>query len=197
MSLATYRSKKFKLTTPVKVIVGVLLCVSLFAILELIGVTNLLDKPDTDKKTTNQLTTSDFNKGEQTNNSTSNPNDPYTPSTSPNGKDDNNTAQKILVEPSGTFVSNHSPNISGAPLPNKLQSTCSTTPGATCYIQFTKDGITKSTAKQTVDSGGGAYWSWTLNELGLTEGSWSVEAIATLGDQTKTSKDGITLEVRP
>src|SRR5688500_16712624 len=34
----------------------------------------------------------------------------------------------VLQEPSGSFVSNHRPNLSGSPAPNTMQSSCITTP---------------------------------------------------------------------
>jgi hypothetical protein len=101
-----------------------------------------------------------------------------------------------LLPPSGTFVSNHEPNLSGSPTPNQLQSTCSTTPGVTCQIFFTKDGVTKSLPAQKTDSGGATYWTWKLQTIGLTEGSWKVTAKSTNGDQTVTSDDAVPLEVR-
>ena len=102
-----------------------------------------------------------------------------------------------LTAPQGNFVSNHHPNLGGTPAPNTEQSVCNTTPGAICEIIFTKDGVTKSLQPQTADSGGAAYWSWKIQDVGLTAGSWKVSAQATLGNQTKTADDAITLEVAP
>ncbi|HSW98361.1 MAG TPA: hypothetical protein VLF71_00835 [Candidatus Saccharimonadales bacterium] len=102
-----------------------------------------------------------------------------------------------LTAPQGNFVSNHHPNLGGTPAPNSEQSVCNTTPGAICEIIFTKDGVTKSLQPQTADSGGAAYWSWKLQDVGLTAGSWHVSAQSTLGSQNKTADDAITLEVAP
>ena len=99
-------------------------------------------------------------------------------------------------EPTGTFVSNHSPNISGSPAPNIESSTCTTTPGASCTIQFTNGDIIKSLDVKTTDSNGNATWdSWTLSEIGLTQGSWVISAIATNGSKTATATDATTLSV--
>lgn len=102
-----------------------------------------------------------------------------------------------LLAPYGNFVSDHNPNLSGTPHPNLMNSTCSTVPGATCQITFTKDGITKSLAIETTDAGGSAYWSWKLQDIGLTSGSWQVQAIARLGNQTKTTTDALLLKISP
>lgn len=102
-----------------------------------------------------------------------------------------------LISPSGNFVSNHRPNLSGNPAPASETSVCTTTPGASCSITFTKDGITKSLTPQTTDRGGSAYWNWKLQDIGLTGGSWHIQAIASLGDQTKTADDALNLQVSP
>ena len=108
---------------------------------------------------------------------------------------DTSSANTTLIAPQGDFVSNHHPNLGGSPAPNTEQSVCNTTPGATCQIIFTKDGITQTLPSQTADSGGAAYWSWKLQDLNLTEGTWKVSAKATLGSQTKTADDALQLEV--
>jgi cytoskeletal protein RodZ len=115
-------------------------------------------------------------------------------------KDNNETpssSSQPLKQPEGTFVSNHHPNLSGSPAPNTMQSTCETTSGATCQILFTKDGITKSLPAQATDQGGAAYWTWKLQDIGLTQGTWKVQAKAVLGNQTKTADDATNLEVGP
>lgn len=94
-----------------------------------------------------------------------------------------------LAVPTGNFVSDHHPNLSGHPAPNQMASSCTTTPGASCKIAFTSNGVTKSLAPETTDSGGSVYWNWTLQSAGLTQGTWSIEAIATLNDNTKTASD--------
>jgi hypothetical protein len=49
---------------------------------------------------------------------------------------------------------------------------------------------------ETTDSGGSAYWTWKLQDIGLTEGTWKVQAKATLGSQTKTANDLMDLVVK-
>jgi hypothetical protein len=100
-----------------------------------------------------------------------------------------------LYSPTGGFVSNHRPNLGGYPAPNTISSTCSTTPGATCKIVFTKDRVSKELSAQTTDGNGSVYWNWKLQSVGLTEGIWKIKAVATLGDQTKESQDSIDLVV--
>lgn len=104
---------------------------------------------------------------------------------------------KTLIAPSGTFVSNHNPNLDGDPAPNLIQSVCVTTPGATCTITFTKDGTTKSLPEQTTDSEGATYWDWKVQSIGLTTGEWRIKAVAKLGSQTKTAQDSLNLKVDP
>jgi hypothetical protein len=124
------------------------------------------------------------------NNTNSNPN-------SSDNKNENNSTNTDanLIEPSGVFVSNHRP---GGNAPNTITSNCTTTPGATCQIIFTKGSVTKSLDAQTTDRGGSAYWTWDVTDpaIGLTSGSWQVQAKATLGSQTKVTKDATALEVK-
>jgi hypothetical protein len=102
-----------------------------------------------------------------------------------------------LDVPTGNFVSNHRPKLSQTDEAiKKIQSSCVTTPGATCQIIFTKDGVSKSLAAQKTDAGGGAYWDWKLQDIGLTKGAWKIQAKATLGTQTETAEDSALLEVQ-
>jgi hypothetical protein len=110
---------------------------------------------------------------------------------------DGSTPSKTLFAPSGNFVSNHNPNMSGKPAPNLIQSVCVTTPGATCTITFTKDGTTKSLPNQTADGEGATYWDWKLQDIGLSAGEWKIQAKATLNGQTKTTDDPLNLRVAP
>lgn len=103
-----------------------------------------------------------------------------------------------LIAPTGTFVSNHHPNLGGQPAPNKMSSNCTTTPGASCQISFTLGSTTKSLPSKTTDAEGSAYWeNWTLQSIGLTQGNWAVKATATLGDKTSSATDGQELVVAP
>jgi cytoskeletal protein RodZ len=102
------------------------------------------------------------------------------------------------IEPTGTFVSNHYPGKNGDPTTE--QSVCNTTPGATCFIQFTQGSVVKLLAPQTVGSDGATYWSWdakAATSIGLTAGSWNVSAVASLNGQTQTSDDAIALVMQP
>ena len=103
-----------------------------------------------------------------------------------------------LAAPYGTFVSDHHPSLSGANnTPSSELSTCTTTPGASCYITFAKDGVTKKLASQTTDGSGSTSWHWDVSQAGLSEGTWEVTAVASLGGQTKTTIDTFKLEVQP
>jgi hypothetical protein len=102
-----------------------------------------------------------------------------------------------LVTPTGDFVSNHHPNLSGNPYPNSMSSVCETSPGASCKIVFTNSetGATKELSTQTADAGGAAYWDWKLQDIGLTEGTWKINAVAVSGSQTQSARDPMDLEV--
>lgn len=101
------------------------------------------------------------------------------------------------VAPAGTFVSNHRPNLSGSPAPSQENSTCTTTPGAECYIQFENDGVIKLLPAQVTDSNGNTSWDWDVKSLGLSQGSWTITAIAKNGAKTNSSGDEIRLQVQP
>lgn len=96
-----------------------------------------------------------------------------------------------LLEPYGTYVSNHTPSS----VDQSLDSSCITTPGAICQIQFTMSGITKSLTAETADSSGVAGWTWTPAQVGLTAGSWKVSMLASLKGQLKSSNDLIALQI--
>lgn len=110
-----------------------------------------------------------------------------------NGSTSNSNAQ--LIKPTGNFVSDHHPNLSGSPAPNTMTSVCTTTPGASCQISFINGTITKTLPGQTTDAGGSAYWNWKLQDLGLSAGSWQIKATATLNGQTQTAVDAMNLEI--
>lgn len=97
-----------------------------------------------------------------------------------------------LLKPDGTFISAHHVKLSDSP---KLQSNCTTTPGATCTITFTKNGTVKQLQVKTTDAGGSTFWEWDLKSIGIGAGSWKVQAVAKLGSQTETADDAMTLEV--
>ncbi len=97
-----------------------------------------------------------------------------------------------VISPYGSFVSNHRPNLSSL---SKMQSVCSTTPGAKCSITFKKNGQTKSLAEQTVGSDGSTTWDWDIVDAGLSVGTWEITATASSGGKTLSTKDTINLEV--
>lgn len=136
-------------------------------------------------------------KGEQTTGNNSDANQTNNQGTNSSTKDDGTSANGPLVAPSGNFVSNHRPSLSNSPSGSGfITSTCTTTPGASCQITFTKDGVTKSLPAQTTDAGGSTYWNnWRPEDYGLSEGSWTITAIAKSGTQTKTADDALMLEV--
>lgn len=102
-----------------------------------------------------------------------------------------------LTAPSGSFVSNHKPNLSGSPAPNTEESTCVVQQSVSCNISFTKNGVTKSLGAQTAGSNGIVAWRWSLQGLDLTQGSWTIKATATLGQQSLSTNDPILLDVQP
>ena len=105
--------------------------------------------------------------------------------------------QGYLLAPTGNFVSNHSPSLTGRLSSNNDQSICNSTQTAVCKIAFTKDGVTKLLADKVLDGNGTNYWNWTLQDIGLTAGPWKVTATASLNGQTKTSVDATLLIVQP
>jgi hypothetical protein len=155
---------------------------------------NLVTSPTKSNRTAGQET-----KGEKNTDADKDPSptdtskDPGTP-TSDKTPSTNETA--VLKTPTGTFVSNHRPKLSGPDDQKTMQSICVTTPGASCTIILTSGNITKSLPIQATDKEGAAYWTWSLGDLDITGGKWNVQAKATLGSQTKTATDPIQLEVQ-
>ena len=121
-----------------------------------------------------------------------------TPTPSPNPKQDRQSGPAgELVAPSGTFVSNHRPNISGRPTPNTESSICITTPNVQCDISFVSATMTKSLGVKTTDASGVASWSWSIDSVGLTAGTWTITAKASSGDKALETNDTLSLEVSP
>lgn len=104
-------------------------------------------------------------------------------------------ASASLVAPTGNFVSNHHPNLSGSPAPNSMTSVCNTSPGASCRITFTNGDVNKSLPEQVTDSGGATYWYWKLQDIGLTAGSWKISATSSMSGSSLSSTDPTPLEV--
>lgn len=118
-----------------------------------------------------------------------------TPTTSSGNSTSTNTTNKNVLTPSGSFVSNHRPSLSGSTEQRQEQSICYTSPGVSCHIEFNKDGQAKVLPTKTTDSSGYAYWTWDIKDAGFSSGAWQIKAIAGSGDQTKTATDSLALEV--
>lgn len=185
----------------VSVVVGLLL---ILGILEKTGVTNFVHMPK-EKATT----ASEYTKGETSNSSNSKTSqntdkNSNTDSTAANTQGDvgseekttNGSTSTTLIAPSGDFVSDYQPNLSNSPHPNTVNSVCNTTPGAQCMITFTMGSTTKSLPKTTADAGGSVYWTWKLQDIGLTAGTWKIQAVATLSGKTATTNSPLSLEVK-
>lgn len=147
-----------------------------------------------DTKATPVVTASSETKGEKTtaNTSTKQKSSSSVPVTGEN-KNPASDSTATLLAPTGTFVNTHSVSLDSD---NGMTSNCTTTPGATCKISFTKDGVTKSLPDTTTDAGGTAYWdNWKLKNVGLTKGSWAITATVKLGSKTQIANDAMNLEV--
>jgi hypothetical protein len=183
MKRSSYRSRhKFFNKRALAILLACIVALSGIAVLELTNTTHWFHKKIIYPRTASQDT-----KGEA----------PAREDQTPPADQKSSGQTAKLVEPYGNFVSNHHPNLDGSPAPSVMQSICTTTPGALCTISFTKDGVTKSLPEQRTDSGGAAYWNWNLQDVGLSEGSWQIQAKATLGSQTASAQDAINLEVSP
>ena len=165
--------------------------IAVFITLELTNTTYLLH----DRKPA--VTANANTKGEVGNTADKSSDSPSTPDgqVPENNNDKSQDASQQLIAPTGDFVSNHHPNLGGSPAPNTMSSVCTTVAGASCTITFTMGDQKKSLQAQTTDRGGSAYWSWRLQDIGLTEGSWTIQAEATLGSQKLSSTDALKLEV--
>jgi len=120
---------------------------------------------------------------------------PPASSPEPSKESSNGGSSAILLAPYGNFVSNH--NL-GNGRPTTEQSVCNTTPGASCYIKFTKsDGSVKTLAAQTTDNNGTTIWNWDVKDAGFSAGSWQITAVASLNGDVKTTTDPTPLEIQP
>jgi hypothetical protein len=179
-------------------LIGLLVVILLVTLLEKTNTTHFFHTPVSATQTANQATKGEPASGQQpsataSSSSTSN-------GTMGDNNDKNNvsgqTSNNVTLEkPNGSFVSNYNPVLESVSGRNVMNSVCNTTPGATCKITFTKDNIVKSLDARVTDKGGSAYWTWTLQDIGLTEGKWQIQAIASLNDQTQSTTDSLPLEV--
>lgn len=186
----------------------ILLLAGLLATLEMTNITHFFHRSHKNFETqanTSGRTNNDITKGENTfpgtdsgSQNSSNTNTGTTPM--PSDEKQNTTEQpgaisgELIAPTNSTFVGNHRVSLGQNPA---VQSNCVTSPGASCQIFFTKDSETKSLPMQTTDRGGVAYWTWKPKDISLSAGTWSVEAKATAGNQTKSASDSISLEVQP
>lgn len=102
-----------------------------------------------------------------------------------------------IITPTGAFVSNHRPSLSGSVQQLDEQSVCNTSPAIKCYIRFSKGSEVKTLDTQTTDANGSALWSWNIKSSGLSAGTWTVEAVASNNSDSKTATDPINLVISP
>ena len=119
-----------------------------------------------------------------------------TPNPDPNVPGGSTQSSSALSVPSGTFVNNHTPSLSDASR-NQENSVCITAPGASCNITFTMGTAIKQLGAKAADDKGAASWDWTPQGVGLTAGTWQIQAIATASGQSKSTVDPIKLVVKP
>jgi hypothetical protein len=112
------------------------------------------------------------------------------------------TSTAQLTEPTGTFVSNHGSANQPVSSGSVEASSCTTTPGASCDIQFSGYGVTKDLGSKVTSTSSGnlpagsVSWQWTPASIGLSSGVWKITAVATLNSQTKTANDQLNLTVQ-
>lgn len=179
------------------VAIGVVSLALIITVLELTNVTHLFHEQ---KATSSTIpATSNNNSANPSPSSDSNgatPSPAPTPTPPPETPKSSGTVATLL-EPSGTFVSNHQPNLDGDPRPAQEQSTCTTTPGASCSIIFTQGDITKTLEAKTADANGNVIWNWDIKSAGFSTGAWKIKAVATLNGQSKSASDAQDLVVQP
>jgi len=168
-----------------------------FSVIVVAGVLSFIYYKDHHKTTKiTYISANQYTKGQptqsQNSSSTNSTNNGQQSSKSNNASSTNN---QTLIAPSGDFVSDHHPNLSGSPAPNSMTSVCNTTPGATCQISFTMGSTVKSLPIQTTDPGGTTYWNWTLQQIGLTQGTWTIKATSSLNGNSLSASDVMSLVV--
>lgn len=196
--MKSINTRKFR--TPYAILLALIIIAAIAGILQGVGLVHLFKHNGPPaisggQQTKGEVGSSQKSSSSPASNSTSSTNSQVQPGDTKSDTSTNSSAD--LLVPTGDFVSNHHPNLSGSPAPNTLSSVCASTPGSSCTITFTKDGVSKSLPPQTTDRGGSAYWNWKLQDVGLTTGSWSVKATVSLGNQTKSADDAMQLVVQP
>jgi len=164
-------------------------------ILEAFGITDFYHKQNIQPviQTTSPAQTLPTSDGKDTNSKS----DEDTTGKQPNSGSPTTNSDKPPASPSGNFVSNHHPNLDGSPAPSQETSVCNTTPGATCYISFSKGTLSTKLPSQKTNSEGSAYWTWDVSKAGLTTGEWTITAVAQLNGKSKSSMDPMTLTIAP
>ncbi|OGL37046.1 hypothetical protein A3B63_03620 [Candidatus Saccharibacteria bacterium RIFCSPLOWO2_01_FULL_49_22] len=177
-------------------IIGVLALI-VFVILELTGVTHFVREEKASSGTIPSSGNSESPQTSEDKSSTVPSADSSSPSETPKqGSSATSSNGAAPITPYGNFVSNHSPNLDGVPAPSSIQSVCNTSPGASCYIEFTNsDGVVKKLTSQKTDGNGATYWYWDVAQAGFTVGFWKITVVATLNGQPATATDAINLEV--
>lgn len=198
------RTSRFKrLRRPVPIAIGVvLLLVIIVGILELTNTTYFFhdkeaisstipaDSPDSTPSSDDSTDSASDTPAPSAASPTTSANTSKTPGTTPNSGPPQT--------PTGNFVSNHQPSLGNKDGGSSaLESLCVTSPGATCKIIFTRNGVTKTLEEKSVGSDGFVLWTWDVNQAGFVEGSWEITAISTLNGVTSTSKDPLNMEVKP
>lgn len=185
--MKTKRSHKTLITKKKLLIAGCFLAVLILAIV-FIKIINPTNPTNNSNQNSTNLATKESNNNQSTNEDINSKGPDQQPAPAP-------VSTVVPDIPTGTFVSNHHPNMSGSPAPNTETSTCTTTPGARCQIRFTHNDTILYLPSQLTDADGSTSWSWTLQEIGLTSGTWKVAAIATNGNKTSIANDVINLEI--
>ncbi|OGL37181.1 hypothetical protein A3E49_02565 [Candidatus Saccharibacteria bacterium RIFCSPHIGHO2_12_FULL_49_19] len=177
-------------------IIGVLALI-VFVILELTGVTHFVREEKASSGTIPSSGNSESPQTSEDKSSTVPSADSSSPSETPKqGSSATSSNGAAPITPYGNFVSNHSPNLDGVPAPSSIQSVCNTSPGASCYIEFTNsDGVVKKLTSQKTDGNGATYWYWDVAQAGFTVGFWKITVVATLNGQPATVTDAINLKV--
>jgi hypothetical protein len=119
------------------------------------------------------------------------------PSSTDSQKDTQASSGTKLIKPGGQFVSNHHASLSGSSEMMGEASVCNTTPGASCSITFSMGSLVKKLETQTADSSGSTYWNWDIKSAGLSQGTWTITATATLNGDSLSAQDSQYLEVQP
>lgn len=172
-----FKKKKFIIPT----IVAVLLLVSGIFYFQAIKTTEVTSTPSTSPTEDSEAAEQGVSQKNANSTQATTNNDKQISTPSPQGS---------VAAPQGNFVSNHRVGTS-----DTIESICNTTRGATCDISFTSSNATKSLGRKTVGQDGTASWIWTPASIGLSAGSWQINATATLGDAQNSSKDPRNLEI--